>query len=323
MLLDTHTNKLPELTPAGVEMVTRLKRNSWTLSRKYSSFDQKRAGRVAKCGMHTIELEWVASGRKRTLMSFLCQDRFCEICARKRSAKLARRYHEIIRENCEGLHGHLLTLTYKNSETLRERSRIAKDVRNLLRRSLWKRYGGIVGGLYSVEVTKGEGGWHPHVHMLVFTRLPVASYRDGKWLVELNQEVSNEWLAITRDSFVVRGVSWNGNVQEVVKYMTKSPESLPVDELRELTSWARGMRSVSAFGLLYGKQVPEEIEEEEVNEGGMVMARWKTFVPRVWDFVVQKNVLIELHQGATMREIFPLVIGGTLEAKRTLVVRRR
>ena len=307
-LLDTHTNKLPECSPASAEMVNRLKRNSWTLSRKYGSFDHRRAERVAKCGMTTVELVRVADGSRRHVMSFLCQDRFCEICARKRSAKLARRYHAVIRENCEGLHGHLLTLTYKNSHELRERGRISKDVRSLLRRGVWKRYGGIVGGLYSVEVTKGEGGWHPHVHMLVFTRLPVASYRDGKWLVELNQEVSNAWLEITGDSFIVRGVSWNGNVEEVVKYMTKSPESLPVDELRELTSWARGMRSVSAFGSLYGKQISEDIEEESVESGGTFMAIVRRFDSRAMEYVVLKTILIELDAGATVRDIFSAVM---------------
>jgi hypothetical protein len=143
--------------------------------------------------------------------------------------------------------------------------------------------------------------------MLVFTRLPIASYRDGKWLVELNQEVSDAWLDITRDSYIVRGVSWNGNVEEVVKYMTKSPESLPIVELHELTSWARGMRCVSAFGNLYGKQVPEEVEEEGIEEGGTFMAIVRRFDSRAMEYVVWRTMLIELDLGATVRDIFSAV----------------
>jgi len=291
--------------------VAKRKANSWALAGKYAKFDHKRAGRVAKCGMTAVELVRVGGGRERHLMSFLCQDRFCETCARKRSAKLARRYRSVIEQECEGMFGHMLTLTYKNSEKLRERGRIAKDIRNLMRRPVWKRHGGIVGGLYGVEVTRGEGGWHPHVHLLVFTRHPIASYtegkREGQWLVALNQEVSDAWLEITRDSFIVQGVTWDGNVEEIVKYMTKSPESLPVDELHELTSWARGMRSVSAFGCLYAKRVPEEIEEEPISEGGTYMAIVRRFSARTMSYVVEKTVLIELDQGATVRDVFALV----------------
>jgi hypothetical protein len=148
--------------------------------------------------------------------------------------------------------------------------------------------------------------------MLVFTRHPIASYsegkREGQWLIELNQEVADAWLEITGDSFIVQGVAWDGSITEIVKYMTKSAESLPADELKELTSWARGMRSVSAFGNLYGKQIPEDVEEEDIEEGGTFMAIVRRFDTRAMDYVERWRVIIELDQGATVRDIFSLVM---------------
>ena len=262
------------------------KLKNWALSQRYQEFDSRRALRVLKCARWITRQACTDHGHVRHRRSFLCGDRFCPICARKRSADLARRYRKIIEGACRGLYGHMLTLTYKNSETMPARGRIAKDVRNLLRRSLWKRHGGIVGGLYSVEVKRGEGGWHPHVHMLIFTRKPIASYtegkREGEWLVELNQEVSDAWRAITGDSFIVQGETWDGNTQEVVKYMTKAPESLPPAKLHELLIWTRGMRSVSAFGSLYGVHISETVEQDHA--GACRECGCLTFYSVVYEF---------------------------------------
>lgn len=233
------------------------------LAAVFRAFDSKRADRLERCAYKVYARGCVTCGTLEYRRSFLCGDRFCPICARKRSTMLLERYKPIVEAETSGFFGHMLTLTYKNDPVLRDRKLISKHIRNLLRRKLWNRYGGIAGGLYSVEVTLGEGGWHPHVHMLIFTRRPVASYIDQKWLIELNQEVSDAWLYITGDSYIVRGVCWDGDLREIVKYVTKSPEVLPTDKLRELAAWSRAMRSVSAFGCFYGKTVSEDIEQEE------------------------------------------------------------
>lgn len=308
-LLDTTRTSCQVPQDDPLEKANRLKQNSWVLSRKYSSFDARRAERVAKCGMMSIDLVRVDGGSRRHALSFLCQDRFCAICARKRSAKLASRYRDLVDEHCHDFYGHMLTVTYKNSEQLRDRSRVSKDIRNLLRRSLWKQYGGIVGGLYSLEVTRGSGGWHPHAHILVFTKLPIASYTDGKWLIEFNQQVSEAWLSITRDSYIVRGVSWDGHIEEVVKYMTKSPEKMDPVDLRSIIAWSRGMRSLSAFGCLYGKEISEDVEEEDIEEGGTYVATLRRFDVRTGTYVVDRTLIVELDVGATVRDIFTLVMG--------------
>jgi hypothetical protein len=108
--------------------------------------------------------------------------------------------------------------------------------------------------------------------------------------VQLNQEVSDAWLEITGDSFIVQGQVWDGNVEEIVKYMTKSPESLPIVQLHELVSWARGMRSVSAFGCLYGKSVPEAIEQDHA--GACAQCGCLTFYSVVYEFDLARGVYV-------------------------------
>jgi hypothetical protein len=67
------------------------------------------------------------------------------------------------------------------------------------------------------------------------------------------------------------------------------------------------MRCVSAFGNLYGKQVPEEVEEEGIEEGGTFMAIVRRFDSRAMEYVVWRTMLIELDLGATVRDIFSAV----------------
>jgi len=95
--------------------------------------------------------------------------------------------------------------------------------------------------------------------------------------------------------------------------MTKSPEGLPIGRLQELTSWSRGMRAVSAFGSLYGKQVSEEVEQEPIEEGGTYVATVRRFNGRTMKYEVEKTVLVELLQGASVGDIFSRVLCGKRE----------
>lgn len=47
----------------------------------------------------------------------------------------------------------------------------------------------VVGKITSSEVTYGRNGWHPHLHILMFTRIEIA----GKWLSVMQAEIGQRW----------------------------------------------------------------------------------------------------------------------------------
>lgn len=247
------------------------KKQAVRLSYRIASFDERRAVRMEGCSSYLVRRTCCSCGKEK-YHADRCGDRFCPTCARIRSARLARRYGAGIAEYSVGRHGYLVTLTYRNAATLPDRKRIAADVRNLMRSAFWKPYGGVEGGLYSVELTynRKTDTWHPHVHALLFTRGELPCFTDAggvvRWDVRMvNQPVSDLWRGITGGSFIVNGKPFNGNVEEVVKYITKLDElvSMPEHRLAELCAWTKGRRMVSLFGGLYRMKLDENEDEDE------------------------------------------------------------
>jgi hypothetical protein len=100
----------------------------------------------------------------------------CPVCC----AKIAEeRRHELSHAMAEhvdrGGFAYLLTFTFPHDKTDRLADLMAKldKARQKFQNSRlwkgWKETSGRVGGVTSLEVTYGHNGWHPHLHMLVFT----------------------------------------------------------------------------------------------------------------------------------------------------------
>lgn len=214
---------------------------------------------MQKCGERVYRETCKGCGTERHLVISRCMDRFCPTCGSIRTGKLASRYERRIKEKTEGLFGYHLTLTFRNTDSLPSYSDIVKLVRKMRLHPIWKAYGCIVGGLWSIEVTRPKGKWHPHVHMLIFTSEPLPVAPDGKWPVWFNQSVSDVWRELTGDSFIVRGTRYDGRAVEMVKYIGKPADiqRMPLDSFMELCGWTKGKRSVQSFGVLHG-QLPEE-----------------------------------------------------------------
>jgi hypothetical protein len=105
---------------------------------------------------------------------------------------------------------------------------------------------------------------------LVFTPLAIPSYRSGKWEIEVNQELSDEWLTVTKGGgYIVRGQTFDGRIFEMLKYMVKQSEVLKMDDkkLSEFLEWCDGTRVVSAFGGLRGLLPEIELDDETDIEG--------------------------------------------------------
>jgi plasmid rolling circle replication initiator protein Rep len=205
-----------------------------------------------------------------------CSNRFCAICAERRSRRMVRKYAPVVRQFSKEKYGQHVVLTFPSCETLPARSFIGRKLRNLFRRKLWEKYGGIAGGLYSVESTIDKDGlFHPHVHCLIFTNLPVPCYSKNKqgqqfWPTQTNQELADEWSKVMKGTaFIVRGQKWDGKVFEMLKYMIKQTElqRMTEEQVQHFVEWTAGARVVSAFGGLYGL-LPEVIEDDALDMEG-------------------------------------------------------
>lgn len=288
-----------QVAKSGVETdnekrLTKRKAFSARLAAKFRPFDPARAKKVEECCQDIAVIRY-ASGIERIFPAHRCNSRFCHVCANQRSTRLARRYTEALNQYTEGKYGYHLVLTLQNMETLPDRSKIARAVRNLVRRKYWKEHGGIEGGLYSLETTFNQdtGLWHPHLHLLIFTKYEIETYWHKvqgrmRWQNAVNMEVSALWEKITKKvfgvgSFIVDGSPFTGRIVEMMKYVSKFQkeghkagiEEMPQDKFQELTEWAVGSRFVSAFGSLYGTIGPIEAEvdaelaeEEEIPKYG-------------------------------------------------------
>ena len=243
------------------------KRSSFSLSRKVAEFDPRRGERMRECGMVLHRDVCKGCGVEKNRVVCRCMDRFCPQCASKRSGDLADRYAERVNRVMSGMYGYHLVLTVKNAPNLPDYSAFIALVKRMRRHKFWKRYGGIVGGLYSVEVTKKRGGmWHPHFHLLIFTPLPLPLLPDGQWTIVFNQAVSDVWRELTGgESYIVRGERYDGRAIEMVKYLAKPSDvaGLSVDDLKSLCNWTKGKRMVQTFGTLFGKLDEDEDEAVE------------------------------------------------------------
>lgn len=86
---------------------------------------------------------------------------------------------------------------------------------------------GVVGFVRAVEITHGDNGWHPHLHVLALTEQPLTA---EQWLV-LEAAISQAWRkAVVRQGFrepsADHGVRWQpvqgvGAGSALAKYLTK------------------------------------------------------------------------------------------------------
>jgi hypothetical protein len=160
----------------------------------------------------------------------------------------------------------MVTLTVKNGEDLAERlAHLKSSWRNMLAaarkgksckmRNEFVEWNKVVGCVRSIEITKSEAGWHPHIHAFVL----LTDY--------IHQpSLSAEWQRFTGDSFVV-GVTKckNGIVPgliETLKYCSKLTE-LAYPDILHVWRTAKGSRFTDPQGILRG--VPEpEIDQDDV-----------------------------------------------------------
>lgn len=258
------------------DKVTVQKRTSVALSNRISAFDSRRAERMSGCCsvVSRIAIKNRTTGQIRYEFqpTITCKDRLCPHCSRTRSAKLSGKLSEPLRDiqKLNSLHASFLTLTFRNTEELRTFEELTKARKKLFKSKFWKQYG-FVGSIGTLEVKLGQrsGLWHSHYHIVVFTEKEIPT-DNGKWTIEVNQALADEWYNITGDSFIVRGVSFDGNYKEILKYISKGTDEMTDGQLQDFCSWSKGRRFLFMTGVLYNnkelKALIKQSEEEEEDQ---------------------------------------------------------
>ena len=220
--------------------------------------------RVHTCGDYLLFRHFFTVDQVRLHAAQFCKKHLlCPLCAIRRGAKALAAYlarFEVVKAQNPNLKPFLITLTVKDGEDLAERFKHLQKAQH----ELWKRRSrgrgcaldGVAGAVWSYEVKRGQGSglWHPHLHMVALAEIEPDE-----------QELAQEWHAITGDSFIVdvRPIDQEDPVSgfiEVFKYAVKFSEQGPQDTVH---AWEtlRGRRLLASAGKFRGVVVPDELTD--------------------------------------------------------------
>lgn len=256
----------------------------------------KRAKKLRDCAtwLHfrhypTIDLVRLHGGR------FCQQAKLCANCARRRGAKLMRRYVEritTIHSERPDLQLYFLTVTCKGREDLRSMhdhlwGNFTRWLANRRRHEHGQAYtvlSEFAGGVAAAEVKRGSGSglWHEHLHIAVLCeRLHSMTVR------AFQEDLSDEWRALTGDSFVVDLRPFHYvraclpatvdnlccDLVEVFKYCVK------LNDLAHADRWhahqqLHGAHMLRAFGCLFGVEVPADLLDDPITAEDLPFIEW-------------------------------------------------
>jgi len=226
------------------------------------------------CGSYLKFHDYFQTGKIRLSSMISCDlHMLCPVCAMRRGAKMLKAYLErleVIHQKNPNLKAYLVTLTVKDGADLLERFNHLQDSvkaynrqrrdgssgRNLVEFN--KALGAV--GSYEFKIGSGSGLWHPHFHAV--------------WLCEEKPDqdlLSREWKEITVDSHIVNVTPFHnqddvvGGFLEVFKYALKFSD-MPLDQNWHGYQTLKGKRLVTSFGLFRGVDVPENNEDDLLND---------------------------------------------------------
>jgi len=273
----------------GGAMGSWISRESEEIRNQYLRKRQNRIGQeVQDCSTHLVFRHYLATDAVRLAQVHTCKKHLlCPVCAILRAGKSLRRYVEAIQAAVEaGEVPYLVTHTVKNSDDLRERSRhVLSSYRKMvnyrrryesMRRGEGWQLAGVEGGLYSLEVKRGQaGGWHPHIHALWL--LPAGKRLNVDDLRDLWQKVTKDSHVFNVKPIVDKGEGIISACLEVLKYALKFSD-LSFGDNWQASQDLKGLRLTASFGSLYGIKEQEAGPDEEIEEEDQpyieYVARW-------------------------------------------------
>ena len=158
--------------------------------------------RLYDCGSYLRFRHYLDHQQTRLIESRSCDiSLLCPLCAIRRGARLLKRYLERCAYLAPAHDFYLVTLTVKNGPDLAERyAHLLKGWKRLNERAK-KGYGAFAdasGAFGSIEFTKSDKGWHPHMHMLWAMPKGTPPLRWGQ-----DSQLGMDWFAATGDSYIV------------------------------------------------------------------------------------------------------------------------
>lgn len=253
-------------------------------SRRWSA--AKDMERLSGCQSEWIGFKPKCCESRAVAVPIGCNHRLCPLCNHHRAERYRTRVMTLFHKLSNPW---LLTLTVPSP---REMSREVLDrLRTRLKAFLKQQKAFLLGGVYSIEVTrnKRERTWHPHVHILVDIadprqKLPWREFAERKWRLEFEWFLLTqgkrkgarrwssadweEWCGGRDASARLRGPSAGVHRRvldlrpvtrdrkaafEVLKYMSKAASFIgDADALRQLLVAIRGVRQIQTFGSCYG-----------------------------------------------------------------------
>lgn len=227
---------------------------------------RKRAERMAGCASVVQSKSCPDGHMHKIIHAVLCRDRACPQCSRLRSRALAARTAQAV--EAAGGRLLLLTLTVKSPEDGKLRQTLRKMSAAYGKMMRGSRLRGVVGGyIRTLEITRGHGGWHPHIHALL--RVDESYFSRANGLYVTQQEWASMWQRAIGARYApivdVRAVlphDRGGAISEVAKYTTKSADlhGLPLVLLKEWLEAVKGIRLWTAGGCLRVRDSDVEAE---------------------------------------------------------------
>ena len=230
----------------------------------------KRARALEQCGGWLEFREFIDADKVQLSGGRFCQQpKLCPICALRRAGRSIRRAVEVIGvvlAERSRLRPYLVTVTVRNGPDLGERhSHLHRGLRCLIQRRRDSLRGagrslmaGVEGGIWAVELKRGNGSseWHPHSHAVWLCREQPSSV-----------ELSREWRSVTGDSFIVDVRPFHNpdepgpDLCEVFKYALKLGDLTFADNV-EAFSALRGRHLIGSFGCLRGVKLEEDADDD-------------------------------------------------------------
>ncbi len=288
--------KAPELSyspeasnkDSSVNLPTRIGRYSKHKTRALSILDfvennpgfqdrrlRKHLARLYDCGNWLLFHDYYTVDQVRLVKASFCKIHLlCPLCAVRKGSKLATTacnvFSHVLEQN-PSYKLSMLTLTVKNRHDLKtvfthiQKSKTAfvdKRRKAISRSSRHKsEFAKIHGAMGSLEITRSKvHGWHPHYHIVVVHSEPIDS-----------EKISQEWLNITQDSFIVDCRPLNqkaaliDNLFEAISYAVKFTK-LEKLEIVQAYKVCRGKNLFFKIGCVRGIQLPLDLTDEPLQD---------------------------------------------------------
>lgn len=176
-----------------------------------------------------------------------CKFRFCPTCAPRRSARISRRLHWLIKNTQKkgGYRFKLVTLSMSNCSDIQAGiNELVSSFRRLRQRQFWKNY--VLSGAFVIEVTGRPGDWHPHIHAIIYARFIPWQLLASKW----KQCSSGSGVWINAVDPIKAG-------QYVTKYISKT--QVPEHLRPSLSAALSRFRLFQRFGNWHSLKIPRRL----------------------------------------------------------------